>query len=65
MRVPMQETGFATSFMAFERRGRGRGVAPSCTCDAAGSVTENNCGPKYKPQCNWNQATQAYSCNCV
>ena len=64
MRVPMQETGLATSFTA-SGRGRGRGVAPSCTCDAAGNVTDNNCGSQYKPKCYWNQATQAYSCNCV
>jgi hypothetical protein len=65
MRVPMQETGLFTSFTAPERRGRGRGVTPSCTCTAAGAVATNNCGPKYNPQCNWNQATASYSCVCV
>jgi hypothetical protein len=41
------------------------GVSASCTCNAAGNVTSNTCGPRYKPHCYPNQATGAYSCNCV
>jgi hypothetical protein len=41
------------------------GIYPSCTCNANGDPVTNNCGPAYNPQCNWNQATLAYSCNCV
>lgn len=65
MRIPTQETGCPMSFVAPERRGRGRGIAPSCGCDAAGNVTDHTCGPRYKPQCNWSQALHTYVCVCV
>jgi hypothetical protein len=41
------------------------GIDPSCTCNAAGSVVTNTCGPAYTPHCTWNTATGAFSCNCV
>ena len=65
MRVPIQETGLSTSFMVSKRRGRGPGVAPSCTCNAAGVVIDDNCGSQYHPQCLPNQATGTYTCNCI
>lgn len=61
----------AVQSMSIERDGylatsaqRHGGVSASCGCDAHGNVTNNNCGPRYSPQCNWNQATQSYSCRC-